>query len=117
MLHVCRCLEHGQQQARAEEACRKALASCPARPSAVLQLAKLLHASSKHQEALNALEHGLQQLSSTSSQSQDPQLALVSHACVMSLLDSYTSHTFSLGYILDALTLAWLCRGAGRYCT
>ena len=78
-LHVCRCLEHGQQQARAEEACRKALANCPASSSAVLQLAKLLHGSSKHQAALETLEQGLQQLSSTSNQSQDPQLALVSH--------------------------------------
>ena len=85
---MCRCLEQGQQQARAEEACRKALAHCPARPSAVLQLAKLQHGSSKPQEALNTLEQGLQQLPLTPSQSLDPQSALVSHAFGMSLLGS-----------------------------
>ena len=90
-----RCLEQGHQQARAEEACRKALANCPARSSAVLQLAKLLQGSSKHQDALNALEQGLQQL--PTSQSEDPQLALVSHACVMSPLGSRLSRTFSVG--------------------
>ena len=94
---MCRCLEQDQQQARAEEACRKALAHCPARPSAVLQLAKLLHGSSKHQEALSALEQGLQQLPPSSSQSEDPQLALVSHTYVMSLLGLSNRSTFSVG--------------------
>ena len=82
---MCRCLEHSQQGSRAEEACSKALAGCPGRPSAVLQLANLLHSSSKHQEALDALQQGLQHLSAASSQSVDEPLNLVSQACVVHL--------------------------------
>lgn len=82
-MHVHRCLEQGGQGTRAEEACRKALANCPATPSAALQLAKLLQGSSKPEEALQALEQGLQQLAPSSSQSQDHQLALVSSSRVM----------------------------------
>lgn len=86
-MHVHRCLEQGGQGTRAEEACRKALTNCPGSPSAALHLAKLLQGSSKPEEALQALEQGLQQLSPlSSSQSEDRQLALVSPTRVMSLV-------------------------------
>ena len=76
---MCSCLEPGpQQRTKAEEACKKALAGCPGRPTAVLQLARLLHGSEKHQEALNTLEQGLHHLSATTHQCADPQLNLVS---------------------------------------
>lgn len=75
---MCSCLEHAQQHTKAEEACKKALAGCPDRPTAVLQLARLLHASHKHQEALHTLDQGLQRLSATAHQSAGPHLNLVS---------------------------------------
>ncbi|KAL3149301.1 hypothetical protein ABBQ32_14165 [Trebouxia sp. C0010 RCD-2024] len=73
---LSRCLEHAQQRTKAAEACKKALAGCPGRPTAVLQLARLLHGSNQHQEALHTLDQGLQHLSATAHQSVDPQLNL-----------------------------------------
>lgn len=79
---MCSCLEHAQQRTKAEEACKKALVGRPGRPTAVLQLARLLHGSNKHQEALDTLDQGLQHLSVcpsvTAHQCVEPQLNLVS---------------------------------------
>lgn len=71
------CLEQSHRHSEAEMACKKALAACAGKPSACLQLAKLLLASSKHQEALNALKQGTQHLSQSSDQSIDAKLAMV----------------------------------------
>ncbi|KAL3133073.1 hypothetical protein ABBQ38_006975 [Trebouxia sp. C0009 RCD-2024] len=77
---LSRCLEHAQQRTKAEEACKKALVGRPGRPTAVLQLARLLHGSNKHQEALDTLDQGLQHLSVcpsvTAHQCVEPQLNL-----------------------------------------
>ena len=74
---MCSCLEHRQRQTEAEMACKKALTACPTRPSASLQLACLLLRAGKHQEALAALEEGLQKLSDGSHSSMNGKLAVV----------------------------------------
>lgn len=95
---MCSCLEHAQQRTKAAEACKKALAGCPGRPTAVLQLARLLHGSNQHQEALHTLDQGLQHLSATAHQSVDPQLNLVS-----SLFD--VTHSVVLVFLI--LAVCW----------
>ena len=63
-LMSCRCLAATQRHREAEMACRKAIAAHPSSPAAAMQLAAVLQSTGKDQDAVEAIKHAQDRLSS-----------------------------------------------------